>query len=1847
MDMCTLPQKKCRMAVLRLIHHSCNRPEVNNMSIDIESSSQAIFAAHVHFRMLTSFIGLDGIFVHSPGARKDIYPCVILCFFPRLTSFNCFAMFFATPVGQASNPGPDDCIRLAVCNPTAINKKVGNLLKFQADIVSVSETSATSVVQKEVAREMLGQGFSSFWSPPVAPKKHTVDNRPSYRGEAVGAALFSKLPTRRTRCDIPLALQESQRFCSAVVRFGTCEVLVISIYGFANRYKEGKRPNDLLLASVIPVVNEVGLPYIICGDFNEPLSKLPSFQFFRDDGAIEAFDWYFRKFGHQLPPTCGGSTRNDTAIFHPWVADWLYSMETAHGHVMDMHTPLFIHFSCSKFRIARNTWNFPRSWAPFAPPTDVIHHVYEPIRFNDLFDKPDDLQCEDLQQALQLWSKNVETAVDKAMAYMHGKDASLYPKNGLHSSYKGRCNFAKITASTSKPRVKSDRHGGYVPPSEVFSLQSRLKIRQVRRLKSLLRRYKSLPLDGDGCPSSNADLRDALLEWKRILSAKGYGNSWKNWTLSFEMIPFLTMWLPSFECLELLVQITEHDCDHTCRMEASQRAMSFKHRIMVDAQHDYSRLSYKIIRSKETKALAEVPVEKKFSATLLRSKIGETALKIDADYVIPAFAKLKLDDAVLVFCKQEGKKIWFRHESGYLPSHGTLTVNFVAVTPDELANEFRDFWTPMWCREDKAEQFSGETWSDFHNMLDGVQFPRIDPIVIPFHDVDVWMSIIRKLPGGKAVGPCGWSNDELKVLPKKCIADLAWIFSRIAVKGFGRAFMMAKTVLLAKIDVPLSMHHVRPITILSCLYRLFGKFVFKHVAAKWKDILPFSISGGLPCRGVKELAFSQKRVIEDAISTGSSMGGFSLDLIKAYNTFGRFATAKIMYRLGLPWSFLMAWLHSLDHLVRYPFINGHFAVGIQSTTGVPEGCSISVLAMIATSSMYYFKMVNQYISPYAYADNWSWMSTQQRAHFVAYETVLRLTEVLRLTIDFKKSWHWGTTKTFREACLQVADLHQDVATPVTIKSCVKDLGEIVHYDKSASLGFIKEKIDESIARLQKIEWLPTTLQKKAQYIQSAVWPLALYSADTVYIGQRHFEKLRRAALNALVGHWHSASSILACNCLSKHLQDPFFFVLCQCVRIIRRLANVVPSVAKQTISMAVSYDGSRPFGPATAFKHYLTQVGIELQEDGKVVGQDHLSCNVLWDSTRKIILTLKQMWTYHVISSMNRKGVGDYLVDFPLANRVFMNFDDDMQQLVKLNVVGGYQTQSTKAKWDKDIDDKCIFCNMPDTREHRLLECSVGTDIRQEFHQVCMMLKDERPEWIYLPLPRQHQMCLLLRAYIQLVKPPIIPQVVENDNAELRFFTDGGAINPTCAAGRIATWSVVQDVSNTDKQRHDASGFLLGPEPKFPCFKVAALGVVHGDQTVSRGELLAILTAAQIATNSTPKKSTEFVTDASYVCKIIELIRSGLWKFIAHKIPNSDLIAALAKVWDFEFFRVTKVKSHRNFSDAKDAQDLWYIAGNFCADMAATAAFRCVPPDIRKLADEIAHHTKHEECRLKSFFTFLASITRLRCEALHKHEMEHGKPAMQIPKTLLTQPHGLFNPTLMGEDAHAFMCNFNPPNYKPLDAIVIEDDVFSACLQGANIGKATMLWLSKLTWPENVADDDPSDWGISWFEMVVSFYHYTGFRFPIRASGAGNKSVYVSFDSDDAMLMPMRQKSAVLQSICLKNMVQNLSTLVQDRFFPAFGLFKCRTLTRLGMKGVLAGISRRPGLPNPKITMDYVKSYLDNMKGLALEAPIYTKDLKPEMTFPMLPEPTTQQRYNTYASRMKLIRRSRLNVEED
>ena len=118
------------------------------------------------------------------------------------------------------------------------------------------------------------------------------------------------------------------------------------------------------------------------------------------------------------------------------------------------------------------------------------------------------------------------------------------------------------------------------------------------------------------------------MEWNRILRAKGYGNCWHNWISGFEAIPPITCELPTVETVEIAAEVTKLDCDHSCREETRRRHALFHTKIHIDQTDDFSRMSYKIIKSKEVHALKEVPVTKEFQYTLLRSRGKVAALRL-------------------------------------------------------------------------------------------------------------------------------------------------------------------------------------------------------------------------------------------------------------------------------------------------------------------------------------------------------------------------------------------------------------------------------------------------------------------------------------------------------------------------------------------------------------------------------------------------------------------------------------------------------------------------------------------------------------------------------------------------------------------------------------------------------------------------------------------------------------------------------------------------------------------------------------------------------------------------------------------------------------------------------------------------------------------------------------------------------------------------------------------------------------------------------------------------------------------------------------------------------------------
>ena len=419
------------------------------------------------------------------------------------------------------------------------------------------------------------------------------------------------------------------------------------------------------------------------------------------------------------------------------------------------------------------------------------------------------------------------------------------------------------------------------------------------------------------------------------------------------------------------------------------------------------------------------------------------------------------------------------------------------------------------------------------------EIPVQPQVHIRYDDPHLIRDTIVRMKSYKAPGADGWRAQELKILPFSAIVDLSVLYGQIQQSAFDKSQMLARVILLAKNAHPNSFSDGRPITILGYVPRLSSKIIADQCLAAWGKTWDPQIAGGLPFRSVKDITIQQQFLLEQAHNTNVPQGGFTLDLVKASNLIPRQMAKRHLVHMGVPLACVNSWICSLNDMGRILQIKGSCGQPMPSTTGVPEGDALSVCAMLAIAAVFFRRMSNCRVLPFTYADNWTFMSGSQRALFRAFTSTLNFTNALRMKVDLKKSWGWGTSKEMRLFWKNIENLFPDGRTVIEVKQASKDLGCMMQYTRKITLGCFKDRMKAAGRRLQRLSKHHLSIHDKASKIQTSVWPLAFYGAESQLIGDAHFTKLRRQATDAILGPHKFASSFLAMHILSPCYFDRF------------------------------------------------------------------------------------------------------------------------------------------------------------------------------------------------------------------------------------------------------------------------------------------------------------------------------------------------------------------------------------------------------------------------------------------------------------------------------------------------------------------------------------------------------------------------------------------------------------------------------------------------------------------------------------------------------------------------------------
>ena len=1068
----------------------------------------------------------------------------------------------ATRVGEASNPGPSSQLTICHINPTAVTSKKDVILALDADVIALSETSATPVIQQEFANSIRFSPYRIWWGCPVDDKVKNlsaVHHGLSRRGEACGTAIMCRLPSRAHRIGETDVLWHSCRFNSCVCTLGDIEVIFVCVYFFPGRTTEAQVKNNTLLTMVYDFLAKSGMPFIVAGDFNQRIQNLTAWLAFEHLNCVEGFQFAENNLGKTLPPTCRNATKFDSFIFHPLLAKCVVDMWVGPEHIFADHSPIYVKFSISQNRHDALQLFMPEDWSVFPLDSTILHKQYcDHALRNQLHSHTTSTATP--ARKFELWSRTVEQAVNSTLQIMHSTDPMRYPQKHLPPKFWGRCKTPKFVQPTPPRSVSHDPSGDYNPMGEPSSLKSCLKIRQTRRLTSLYRQlHRNLSVYHTWKEIPDSTRYHLQQEWTRIRHAQGYGRSWEKWALSFEHVLAMPSCVPDLSYLDMFVQITKYDANITVRQEEKMRRLSRKHQISLDQKDKNGSLIFQSLRDPEQKLIPGLPCAVISEAKRIRVSKGRTRLLLTDDVVFrpgkALFAQIEIQIQI-----QEGRLLQITTTATDIPTRGQLQQAQYSEDIDQLSKHFFNYWMPMWGRETETAARDESEWTDaLEEILTNI--PTQPPIRVSCDNPHFIKETIDKMKSYKAPGADGWRAQELKLLPFSAIVDLAALFTEVWPLAYDKSQMLARVILLAKTAHPNSFSDGRPITILGYIPRLSSKLIADQCLAAWGKTWDPKIAGGLPFRSVKDITIQQQFLLEQAHNSNIPQGGFTLDLVKAFNLIPRQMAKRLLVHMGVPLSIIGFWIRSLNHMERTLQIKGFCSKPVPSTTGAPEGDALSVCAMLAIAAVYFHRMSLCRVTPFTYADNWTFMSNSQRSLFRAFTSTLNFAQALQMKVDLKKSWGWGMSKEMRLFWKQTECLFPDQQTVIEVKQASKDLGCMMQYTRKITLGCFKERMKGAGRRLMRLSKHHISVHDKASKIQTAVWPLAFYGAESQLIGEAHFTRLRRQATEALVGHHKFASSFLALHILSPKVDDPLLFVISTALRSLRRLFQYHPALA--------------------------------------------------------------------------------------------------------------------------------------------------------------------------------------------------------------------------------------------------------------------------------------------------------------------------------------------------------------------------------------------------------------------------------------------------------------------------------------------------------------------------------------------------------------------------------------------------------------------------------------------------------------------------------------------------------------
>lgn len=1059
-------------------------------------------------------------------------------------------------IGEAQNPGPDHQpgLTIGAINPTGLLRKASSFSQLPAEpnaIWGVCETHLSSMGIRKFKTELkfADKNFALHHGAPAPFRSQAIS---AIGGTHVGTAFVSNLPSRKIQMHCSEEMWSQARCTINTFLCKNTWIHGAVVYGYSHKAysTEVRRATDELLEIATKhVVHNLKGPRFILGDFNQEPGLLQQPQIWEKLGWHEAQVSQQTRFGTEIAKTCKQSTTKDFLWMSPELHQHFKFAEVV-NHVYPDHGALLAHFSFIGHDTHMYQWRMPKP----LPWDDCVGRIPEYH-----FDLPNNLTTE---ESSRLIAEEFEQRVHQHLV----ENA----KPGLLPQQRGRCQTmeSRKVQKHSKP-IKASRHGHAQPEFQGHSLQHQRWFTQLRRMESLNRLFHARPWNEN-------QLVHAHREWRAILKAPGFSDFRRWWNKLPNKLANAPANLPGSlpeQCTLTAICLTFH-----AEVRNLERVLQTE--LITKAKHNRVAHPNKVFKDFARPAVSPV--------CILQDTLKAQIMEVD-----PEDCSITLDSATafwpgeligspgpfrpIVTCED---KMWLEHIDGFAPGQLVRQEKFVGQLED-LFQRFQDEWQSRWDRHLNTPESRWDPLFEFYKLAQEQGPEQM------YHPItkERWLQSLKKKKTNAAQGPDGWTRKDLLMLPDDLTEAILSILHDVeaGVKQWPKQWLVGIVHSLEKYDQPESVAGYRPITIFSLIYRNWASIRSKEILHHLTPLLSSFSYGNIPRRSTTDMWLGLQQEIESNLANDQPTSGAVLDIVKCFNHLPRIPLFEVLRHLGVAPQLIRAWSSALSRIERRFAIRGSVGQALKSTTGFAEGCSLSIIAMVAANEIISKWMrcrapKTQLIS---YVDNLELYSCDPHALLTSVQKLEEILELLDLQVDKKKTYLWSTDGSFRKLFIQHG--HH-------VKTAARDIGAHIQYTRQATNFTITQKISLFSDRWKSLALSPAPYEQKLRAAKAVAWPNMLHGITSAHLGDPWYEDMRTGLVRALGEHKPGCSPLIHLSLVEHPSADPGYHAVWTSITQCRQYMTPEQCIPQWSKLAAATHRKRPEVGPCSVILHRLLKL---------------------------------------------------------------------------------------------------------------------------------------------------------------------------------------------------------------------------------------------------------------------------------------------------------------------------------------------------------------------------------------------------------------------------------------------------------------------------------------------------------------------------------------------------------------------------------------------------------------------------------------------------------------------------------